>query len=158
MNQTSFDLEMIGARIIWESIIMNNKTKRITAFAEKHQIQLIYAFGSRAKEIARLLENSLSPAERSRSDLDIGIKAKSPLNMDAKVDIAVFFEDLFDVPKVDVVALDEAPVFLALEIVEGEILYACDEDFEAEYQLFIMRRAAELVTFDKQVREAILGG
>ncbi|MFH1945074.1 MAG: hypothetical protein ABIJ35_12490 [Acidobacteriota bacterium] len=68
-----------------------------------------------------------------------------------------FFEDLFDISKVDVIDLQEAPVFLALEIVEGELLYACDDYLEAEYQLYVMRRAAEIFPFERQVRAMILG-
>jgi hypothetical protein len=73
-----------------------------------------------------------------------------------KVKIAAFFEDLFGVPRVDVVVLPEAPVMLALEIVGGELLFARDDRCEAEYQLYIMRLAAELAPFEKMKTDLIL--
>jgi hypothetical protein len=74
-----------------------------------------------------------------------------------KVNIAIFFEDLFDIPKVDVVEIPEAPIILALEIVRGELLYARDDDFEAEYQLYVMSRAADLMPFERLKQKTILG-
>lgn len=66
-------------------------------------------------------------------------------------------KDLFDVPKVDLVVIREVPIFLALEIVQGELLYAKNDTYEAEYQLYIMRRAAELIPYEQIKREIILG-
>jgi len=136
---------------------VNEIRSQIAAYADQNHIQLIYAFGSRAKEIRSRADGVETESENSSSDLDIGVKAKNPLDLDSKVRIAIFFEDLFDISKVDVIDLQEAPVFLALEIVEGELLYACDDYLEAEYQLYVMRRAAELFPFERQVRAMILG-
>lgn len=125
--------------------------------AEKYHIQLIYAFGSRAKEIFNKVEGKKYKYLVSKSDLDVGVKPERPLSVKEKVKIAVFFEDLFDLPKVDVVAIPEASIFLALEIVHGELLYTHDETYEAEYQLYIMRRAAELIPYERQKKAIILG-
>ena len=53
--------------------------------------------------------------------------------------------------------IPEASAFLALEIVQGELLYADDETFEAEYQLYIMRRAADLMPHERMKQKTILG-
>lgn len=137
-------------------IEMNYK-KKIETIADKYQLQLIYAFGSRAKEILNTVEGKKSLSTTSNSDLDIGIKSKKPLSVQKKVEIAVFLEDLFDVPRVDVVEIPEAPVILALDIVQGELLYAQDENFEAEYQLYIMRKAADLMPYERLKQKIILG-
>jgi hypothetical protein len=79
------------------------------------------------------------------------------LNIDKIVEIAVFLEDLFQVPRVDVVEISEAPITLALEIVQGELLFARDVDFEAEYQLYIMSRAADLMPYEQLRQKTILG-
>ncbi|MCJ7682178.1 MAG: nucleotidyltransferase domain-containing protein [Candidatus Aminicenantes bacterium] len=136
---------------------MNEIRSQIAAYADQNHIQLIYAFGSRAREIQSRTDGIETEQVNRSSDLDIGVKAKIPMDLDSKVRMAIFFEDLFDLPKVDVVDLQEAPVFLALEIVEGELLYACDDYLEAEYQLYVMRRAAELFPFERQVKEAVFG-
>lgn len=110
---------------------MDYKAK-LASLADEFNVQVIYAFGSRAKEIFHLVHQKKQHPAAAKSDLDIGIKSEKPLTVQEKVKIAIFFEDLFDVPKVDIVEIPEAPITLALEIVQGELLYACDEDFEAE--------------------------
>ena len=60
------------------------------------------------------------------SDLDIGIKSSRRLTVQEKVEIAVVFEDLFGVPRTDVVVISEVPVSLAFRIVTGELLHAQD--------------------------------
>jgi len=131
--------------------------KEIESLADKYHLQLIYAFGSRAKEISQIIHHNEHQTAKDSSDLDIGIKPEKSLNVQEKVKIAIFFEDLFDVPKVDVVGIPEAPITLALEIVQGELLYASDENFEAEYQLFIMSKAADLMPFERMKQKSIMG-
>lgn len=131
--------------------------EKITQFATQYRLQMIYAFGSRAKEALDLIEGRIECLTSTSSDLDIGVKPEKPLTVEEKVEIAIFFEDLFNVPRVDVVVIPDAPIFLALEIVTGEILYKQDATYEAEYQLFIMRRAAELIPYERLKQEMILG-
>ena len=131
--------------------------KALESLADKYHLQLIYAFGSRAKEIFQIIHQKKNQPAAAKSDLDIGIKPEKPLTIQEKVKIAIIFEDLFDVPKVDVIEIPEAPITLALEIVQGELLYACDEDLEAEYQLYIMSRAADLMPFERLKQKTILG-
>jgi predicted nucleotidyltransferase len=137
-------------------IRMNYKAK-LASLADEFNLQVIYAFGSRAKEIFHIVHQKKHPPATAKSDLDIGIKPEKPLTVQEKVKIAIIFEDLFDVPRVDVVEIPEAPITLALEIVQGELLYAFDENFEAEYQLYIMSRAADLMPFERLKQKTILG-
>jgi predicted nucleotidyltransferase len=137
-------------------IRMNYKAK-LASLANEFNLQVIYAFGSRAKEIFHIIHQKKHKPAAAKSDLDIGIKPEKPLSVQEKVKIAIIFEDLFDVPKVDVIEIPEAPITLALEIVQGELLYACDENFEAEYQLYIMSRAADLMPFERLKQKTILG-
>lgn len=133
--------------------------KEIEKVAFRFHLQLIYAFGSKGKEAFLMAEGkitSLSPSA-SASDLDIGIKPKEPLTVEEKVEIAIFFEELFDVQRVDVVILPEAPISLALEIVTGEILYTQDITYEAEYQLYIMKMAAELSPYEHMKKKMVMG-
>ena len=135
----------------------NEMEEKITKIASKYRLQIIYAFGSRAKEVLDRLEGRISQLSSTPSDLDIGIKPEKPLTVEEKVEIAIFFEDLFDLQRVDVVVLPEAPILLALQIVTGEILYRQDQTYEAEYQLYIMRRAAELLPFERLKQKMIMG-
>lgn len=131
--------------------------EKIISIAKQYNLQIIYAFGSRAQDALHMIEGKMSTLPCSSSDVDIGIKAERPLTVEEKVEIALFFEDLFKVNRVDVVVLPEAPVFLALEIVSGEILYMQDDTYEAEYQLYIMRMAADLLPYEREKQKMIMG-
>jgi len=131
--------------------------KKIISLAKKYHLKIIYAFGSRAKDALNVIEGRKVSLSCTSSDLDIGVKPGRPLTVEEKVEIALFFEDLFDVHRVDVVVLPEAPVFLALEIVSGELLYAHDAAQEAEYQLYIMRMAADLLPYEREKQKMIMG-
>lgn len=131
--------------------------EKIGEIAAKYGLQIIYAFGSRAKEALEAVEGRIDRLSSTPSDLDIGVKPERPLTVEEKVEIAIFFEDLFHLPRVDVVILPEAPVSLAVEIVLGEILYVRDSTYEAEYQLYIMRMAADLLPHERAKQKMILG-
>ncbi|MEW6746458.1 MAG: nucleotidyltransferase domain-containing protein [Planctomycetota bacterium] len=84
-------------------------------------MQLIYAFGSRAGETLALVDGRITRLSEGPSDVDIGVKPRRPLTVERKVEIGILFEDLFEVPRVDLVVVSEVSVFLALQIVTGEL-------------------------------------
>jgi hypothetical protein len=84
--------------------------------------------GFHLAEIPGYEDHSLSSTP---SDLDIGVKRERPLTV--------------------------TPVSLAAEVVLGEILYARDSTYEAEYQLYIMRMAADLLPYERAKQKMILG-
>lgn len=135
---------------------MTKLQRKLKNLAVQYSLQLIYAFGSRAKEAYEMTVGKREAFRPSSSDLDIGLKSQRLLSVEDRVRMAIFFEDLFGVPRVDVVVLPEAPIMLALEIVQGELLFAKDDRYEAEYQLYIMRLAAEIAPFEKKKRDLIL--
>ncbi len=69
---------------------------QIAEFAKTYRLQMIYAFGSRAKEVLDLMEGRINILSSTPSDLDIGIKPEKPLTVEEKVEIAIFFEDLLN--------------------------------------------------------------
>ncbi len=136
---------------------MKKIKEQIKDIASQYGLQIIYAFGSRAKEALDMVEGRIKLVSSKPSDLDIGVKPEKPLTVEEKVKIAILFEDLFDVSRVDLIVLPEAPVFLALEIVTGEVLYRQDSTYEAEYQLYIMRMAADLLPYEQVKQRMIMG-
>ncbi len=116
-----------------------------------------YLLGSRAREALDFVEGRIRRFRQSPSDLDIGVKPRKPLSIEEKVHIAILLEDLFDVNRVDLVVIPEAPVSLAAEIVSGELLYAEDGTYEAEYQLAVLRQAADVLPFEQMKQRMILG-
>jgi hypothetical protein len=71
-------------------------------------------------------------------------------------DLAAELEDLLDAPRVDLVSLPRADPFLALDIIRGELLSTSDADRQAEYELFVLRRAADLLPFQRERVRMIL--
>ena len=137
---------------------MNRIRKQIEGIASLYGLQIIYAFGSRAKEALDMVDGRIKRLSGTSSDLDIGVKPLMPMTVEDKIRVAILFEDLFDVNRVDLIVLPEAPVSLASEIVTGEILYAKDQTFEADYQLYILRQAADLFPYEQMKLEMIFGG
>ncbi len=135
---------------------MASVQNKVKSLARTYRLRVIYAFGSRAQEAKKLAEGSRKALRSTSSDLDIGVLPAGRLSVEAKVRIGLSLEDIFGVLRVDVVVLSEAPPFLAFEIVQGEILYAEDPDFEAEYQLHVMRVASDLLPFEREKRAMIL--
>jgi predicted nucleotidyltransferase len=125
--------------------------------AAAHDLQIVYAFGSRAAEARDFVDGRIPRMSPGPSDLDIGVKPARPLTLEEKVGLGILFEDLFDVPRADIVVIPEAPVSLAFRIVTGELLYARDETYEAEYQLYIMRMAADLEPHQKEMIRVTVG-
>jgi predicted nucleotidyltransferase len=126
--------------------------------ADSYSLSEIYAFGSRAAEaVAQLRDTPVRPAA-PRSDLDIGVRAVSGRRLDARerARLCVDLEDLFSFHRVDLVVLPEADPFLALEAIRGELLYARDLDAEAEYELYVLRRAGDLAPFARERWERAL--
>lgn len=137
---------------------MNHLRNKLTELCNRFHVDAMYAFGSRAQEVKKCLEEDLGLDEASRSDLDIGVKAPAhvTLPLDVKVAITQELEDLFGVSRVDLVDLKQADPFLALDIIKGEILYSRDDDVQAEHELFVLRRAGDLAYFARDRWNRIL--
>ena len=129
----------------------------LDALSRSFGLHILYAFGSRGREALAWLdgEGGLSPGS---SDLDIGVKPAQPLSARRKVELAVALEDLFDVGRVDLVVLPEADPFLAVNVIRGERLFADDAYLADEYDLYVLRRAADLLPLERERQRLILEG
>ena len=132
---------------------------QIQAIGERYGIVALYAFGSRAAEVAGLIRGQLVIREHATADLDIGIQLKpgKRLSVQEKVRLAAELEDLFGVNRVDLIVLPEADPFLALDVIRGEVIYCSDDDEQAEYELYVLRRAGDLAYFARERWGQILG-
>lgn len=125
--------------------------------ARRFGLSTIYAFGSRAREVAALVPGpGTSPGG---SDVDIGVQPLPgpPLSAHDRVRLAGELEDLLGVGQVDLVVLAEAEPFLALNVIRGELLYCRDPDAQAEEELYVLRRAGDLAPYERERRRLILG-
>ncbi len=133
---------------------------RLCDLARQYGLIAVYSFGSRAGEVAARVAGQAVEPTHPASDVDIGVLPAPQRRLSAaeRADLTVALEDLLDVPRVDLVILPEAPPFLALDIVQGELLCATDPVAEAEYQLYVLRRAGDLAPFERERRRMILAG
>jgi predicted nucleotidyltransferase len=135
-----------------------NLKQKISEIANHYDIADLYVFGSRAKEIAARIEEETIPHTLNSSDADFGVfptqlESWSP---DKRVKLSMELEDLLQVERIDLVLLPEADPYLVLDIIRGELLYTKDPDQQARYELYVIRRADDLLPFKKERHRMIL--
>ena len=125
---------------------------KLKEIALRYGLEEVYAFGSRAKEVAARLRGERACAAHPKSDVDIGVRTKLSLTLgpSERVKLALEIEDLLKVSRVDLVILQETDPFLAVEIIRGELLYTEDQDRQARYELYLLGRAGDLLPFKKK--------
>ena len=128
-----------------------NLRQKLTGICRQYDIRDLYAFGSRAGELSAMVDAGPASFSRPGSDADIGVLPAHAAEWEPekKVRLAIELEDLFQVGRVDLVFLPEADPFLAMDIIRGELLFTSDPDRQARYELFVLRRAGDLLPFKK---------
>jgi uncharacterized protein len=124
----------------------------LTRIAERYRLSAIYVFGSRAGEVAASIRRGSAILAKSGRDVDIALlpEERVELSVREKVRIALELEELFHVSRVDLVVLPEADPFLAANAIRGERIYCRDEYAADEYDLFILRRAGDLIPLERE--------
>ncbi len=133
--------------------------EELASIGRQFPIDALNIFGNRSEQIVRLVRqgDSKTPGSLS-SDADIGVQTRvgERLSVEQRVELAIRLEDLFDVSRVDLVILEEAGAYLALDVIRGELIYCADEHSQAEFELFVLRRAADLAYFERLHRRETL--
>lgn len=135
---------------------MNENLRKIEQICKKYQVKVMYFFGSRGLELYQAVQENNLILSASQSDLDIGVLTHSRFSIEEKVNLTLDFENLFNNQKVDLFVLQEVDAFLAANIIRGERIYAQDEYFADEYELFVLRRAGDLAEFERERMAMIL--
>jgi uncharacterized protein len=132
----------------------------LAAVCDRYGVDALYAFGSRAAEVAAFVRGRGARNPASGADADLGVLPRRNRLRDVRdrVRLAIELEDLLDVPRVDLVVLPEVEPYLALDAVSGELLFRADPIREAEYELYVLRRAGDLAFFERERRRALLAG
>ena len=137
-----------------------NKVERLSELAGAYRLADIYAFGSRAAEIAAVIRENKALKRASSSDVDIGVRPKEGPRLSTRdvVNLTLELEDLFGANRVDLVLLPDSEPFLALDIIRGELLYTEDPVDQSYFELFVLRRAGDLLPFKRERIDMILRG
>lgn len=139
---------------------MENRMNKLAEIAQVFDLEIIYAFGSHGEDALKWLKDEQSSLSiLSPSDLDIGVKptSKRKLSVKEKAQLSIALEDLLSVNRVDLVILSEADPFLAANIIRGERIYSKDTYLADEYDLYILRRAGDLIPLERERIALIMG-
>jgi predicted nucleotidyltransferase len=134
-------------------------TNNLERLCRDNGVIALYVFGSRAAEIAgRVLVGKARP-EQGSSDVDIGVLLPKggTLGERKRVRLAASIEDLLDIPRVDLVVAGEASSFLAADVVSGELLVDLSPRETADFELYALRRAGDLLPFQRSRVAAVIG-
>lgn len=139
---------------------MMDQSEALARLCEDFDVDILYAFGSRASEVKEWLVGEYPSPLPGSSDVDLGVKTAygTRLSVRDKVRLALALEDLLGVTRVDLVCLDDVDPFLAANVIRGERLYARDTYRADEYDLYILRRAGDLIPLEQERMTLVLGG
>ena len=132
---------------------MSARFQKIEQICKKYQIRAFYVFGSRGAELLQAIQDDSIQLAKTPSDLDFGVLTHSLFSIESKVNLTLELETLFGLSNIDLFILQEADAFLAANIIRGERIFAEDSYLADEYELFVLRRAGELIEL-KRITEA----
>ena len=119
--------------------------RRVRGVVERQPaVNGVYLFGSQATGEAR-----------ADSDVDLGVLFFGRSTLDQRVDLELLLSDALD-RRVDLVDLGQCGAYLALEAIRGERIHAADPVLCDEFDLYVMRRAADLAPFERERRRMAL--
>ena len=140
---------------------MKTRKDKLAAIARAFDLEIMYAFGSHAEDALKWLE------DEQISSLDFvsvrsgywreSLRQKETLSVKEKVQLSMALEDLFSVNRVDLVSLPEADPFLAANIIRGERIFSKDTYLADEYDLYVLRRAGDLIPLERERIGLIMG-
>jgi predicted nucleotidyltransferase len=112
--------------------------------AAEPRIVGLYVFGSHAKGEAH-----------ERSDVDLGVLFAEKVAPEEVFRLELRFEERLGRP-VDLVDAGSCDAYLALAIIRGERIFCTDSTRCDEFDLYVMRRAADLASFERERRRLAL--
>jgi len=137
---------------------MTVQAQALRHLCDEFGIDMLYIFGSRAREVREWLEGTRPALAASASDVDVGVCLRRGVThaVDQRVRMASRLEDLFQAKRVDLVYLFEADPFLAANIIRGERVYAREAYRADVYDLYVLRRAGDLAPLERERMALIL--
>lgn len=138
-----------------------NKYRRLSEICDKYDIGLVYLFGSQKEKALEILEEKEVSIDDPLADIDIGLVFiedidKIPQRYKLYSEIYNEIEDLFKPYPLDLIFLQEHHSIFQLEAIEGICIYYISEDFKDNYELMVLRRAADFkYDLDKFTQEVL---
>jgi transcriptional regulator with XRE-family HTH domain len=137
------------------------KIEKLRDICQKYNIALVYIFGSQKENSLKLLNGEKVDIKDPLADIDVGIVfihsiEDIPERYKIYSNIYNDFEDLFLPYHLDLVFLQECHSVFQTEALLGICVYSISEEFKDEYEMMILRRAADFkYVLDKYTEEAL---
>ena len=127
-----------------------DREARLRDICAEYGLLSIYLFGSRAEDGGRRFRGQ--SVDGAGSDLDGGVFGGGGVVAAARLGaLLVALEDLFAPLRVDLVPLDRVDPLFQFAAIQGERIAASDSTSADEKELDVMRRAADLLPFQRQL-------
>jgi predicted nucleotidyltransferase len=127
-----------------------DRREQLEQLAVRHGLVAVYLFGSRAGDGLALLAGTSVEAEGS--DLDVGIVTHPPSREWRDLaDLQVCLEDVFAPLRVDLVPLHAVDALFQYRAIDGHRVAAPDATAANNWELEVMRRAAELLPIQRAI-------
>jgi predicted nucleotidyltransferase len=127
-----------------------DREARLHDICAEYGLLSIYLFGSRTEDGARRIRGGV--VDGTGSDLDVGVFGRGGVVAAAQLGaLQVALEDLFAPLRVDLVPLDRVDPLFQFAAIQGERVAASDSTAADERELEVMRRAADLLPFQRQL-------
>jgi transcriptional regulator with XRE-family HTH domain len=137
------------------------KIEKLRDICQKYNIALVYIFGSQKENSLKLLNGEKVDIKDPLADIDVGIVfihsiEDIPERYKIYSNIYNDFEDLFLPYHLDLVFLQECHSVFQTEALLGICVYSISEEFKDEYEMMVLRRAADFkYVLDKYAEEAL---
>ena len=116
----------------------------------------LYLFGSRAQDGLDLLGGAR--VERSGSDLDVGAVFAPPAFDHRRLgSLQVGLEDVFAPLRVDLVPVQRVDALFQFAVIQGHRVVVTDSSRADLFELYVMRRAAELLPIQRRIERELFG-
>ena len=135
--------------------------KKIRDICQKYNIALVYLFGSQKENSLNILNEEKVDIKDPLADIDVGIVFSQhiesiPDRHKVYSNIYNDFEDLFLPYHLDLVFLQECHSVFQTEALLGICVYSISEEFKDEYEMMVLRRAADFkYVLDKYAEDAL---
>jgi len=139
------------------------KMEKLRSICNKHNIILLYLFGSQEKRALQIINNSgLVGSRDPMGDIDVGVVFSFDLSIIEKRYIlysGVFndLEALFQGEKLDLVFLQECHSILQFEAIKGTCVFFKSEEIREQFEMNVLRRLPDfkylLSSYEKEFLE-----
>ncbi len=140
---------------------MGKKSEAFKEICQRYHVALAYLFGSEKDNALRILEDRDIRIEDPLADIDVGIVFLKniegiPEKHKLYAEIYNALENLFKPYLLDLVFLQECHSVFQLEALKGICVYSAGEAFKDDYEMMILRRAADFrYVLEKFYEEAL---